>query len=179
VQKAWTQPRTRWCGRAAAALTDHPCYGRTMEESSISAVHIERTAHPVPSGNVSADQRHYVVRDRIELSTFRFSGAIEVCLGVARSRLTGNLLAPIVAERRPVSLGVCLRWLPVWLPDPAGGFPSGEVIRLHSYSLADSATRQGLIGGSACVGSGCRGDLAQRAEPSSAGARLASQLSAN
>ena len=44
-----------------------------MQGSSISAVRIERTAHPVPSGDVSADQRHCVVRDRIELSTFRFS----------------------------------------------------------------------------------------------------------
>jgi len=40
----------------------------------MSAVRIERTAHPVPSGDVSADQRHCVVRDRIELPTFRFSG---------------------------------------------------------------------------------------------------------
>ena len=29
---------------------------------------------PVPLGDVSAGQRHCVVRDRIELSTFRFSG---------------------------------------------------------------------------------------------------------
>jgi len=45
-----------------------------MQGSSISAVRIERTAHLVPRGGVSADQRHCVVRDRIELSTFRFSG---------------------------------------------------------------------------------------------------------
>jgi hypothetical protein len=44
-----------------------------MQGSSISAVRIERAAHPVPSGGVSADQRGCVVRDRIELSTFRFS----------------------------------------------------------------------------------------------------------
>jgi hypothetical protein len=44
-------------------------------ESSISAVRIERTAHPVPQSDVSAGQRHCVVRDRIELSTFRFSDA--------------------------------------------------------------------------------------------------------
>jgi hypothetical protein len=31
-------------------------------------------AHPVYPGGVSADQRRCVVRDRIELSTFRFSG---------------------------------------------------------------------------------------------------------
>jgi len=62
-----------------------------------------------------------VVRERIELSTFRFSGAIELCLRVARRRLTGHLGAPIVSGRRRVSLGVCLRWLPVWLPGPAGG----------------------------------------------------------
>jgi hypothetical protein len=62
------------CGRPAITLADHPRDGRTMQGSSISAVHIERTAHPVPQGDVSADQRDYVVRDRIELSTFRFSG---------------------------------------------------------------------------------------------------------
>ncbi len=31
-----------------------------MQGSSISGVHIERTAHPVPQGDVSADQRHCV-----------------------------------------------------------------------------------------------------------------------
>ena len=45
-----------------------------MQGSSISAVHIERAAHPIPTGRVSADQRGCVVRERIELSTFRFSG---------------------------------------------------------------------------------------------------------
>jgi hypothetical protein len=44
-----------------------------MQGSSISAVCTKRRAHPVPLGGVSADQRHCVVRDRIELSTFRFS----------------------------------------------------------------------------------------------------------
>ena len=39
----------------------------------MSAVRMERTPHPVPRGGVSAGQRDYVVRDRIELSTFRFS----------------------------------------------------------------------------------------------------------
>jgi hypothetical protein len=46
---------------------------RRQSGSSISAVRIERTAHPVPRGGVSAGQRVCVVRDRIELSTFRFS----------------------------------------------------------------------------------------------------------
>jgi hypothetical protein len=76
-----------------------------------------------------------VVRDRIELSTFRFSGAIDPCLTVAGCRLTGHLTAPIVPGRRPVSPGVCLRWLPVWLPI----FGSRNVVGLHSYSLAASA----------------------------------------
>jgi hypothetical protein len=52
----------------------HSRDGRTLQESSISAVRIERTVHPVPQGDVSAGQRDCVVRDRIELSTFRFSG---------------------------------------------------------------------------------------------------------
>ena len=80
-----------------------------------------------------------VVRDRIELSTFRFSGVTEPSLTVAGSRLTGHLPAPIVAERRPMSLWACLRWLPVWLPDPAGGYSKRRVIGLHICSSADSA----------------------------------------
>ena len=42
--------------------------------SSISAVHFERTAHRVPLGGVSADQRRCVVRGGVEPPTFRFSG---------------------------------------------------------------------------------------------------------
>ena len=49
------------CGRPAITLADHPRDGRTMQGSSISAVRIERTAHPVPPGHVSADQRGCVV----------------------------------------------------------------------------------------------------------------------
>ena len=64
-----------------------------------------------------------VVRDRIELSTFRYSGAIEPCLTVAGSRLTGYLPAPTVSRRRPVSLGsIC-----VGSPDPAGGKSAGYI----------------------------------------------------
>jgi hypothetical protein len=47
--------------------------GFHLQGSSMSAGHIERTSHPVPQRGVSADQRRFVVRDRIELSTFRFS----------------------------------------------------------------------------------------------------------
>jgi hypothetical protein len=43
-----------------------------------------------------------VVRGRVELPTFRFSGEI--------------LPSRAVAGRRLASLGVCLRWLPLWLP---------------------------------------------------------------
>jgi hypothetical protein len=42
--------------------------------SSISAVHFEQSAHQGSAGRVSACQEVFVVRDRIELSTFRFSG---------------------------------------------------------------------------------------------------------
>jgi hypothetical protein len=62
------------CGPPAVTFADRLRDGHAMQGSSISAVRIERTAHPVPSDDVSADQRHCVVRDRIELSTFRFSG---------------------------------------------------------------------------------------------------------
>jgi hypothetical protein len=106
-----------------------------MQGSSISAVRIERTAHPVPSGDVSAGQRHCVVRDRIELSTFRFSGAILRSRAVAGRRLISHLTCMVVAGCRPVSLSICLRWLllwlPVWLPDPAGGESPTESRRVR------------------------------------------------
>ena len=106
-----------------------------MRGSSISAVRIERTAHPVPQGGVSAGQRHYVVRDRIELSTFRFSGAILPSRAVAGHRLISDLTCTIVAGHRLASLGVCRRWLPlwlpVWLPDLAGGESPAESRRVR------------------------------------------------
>jgi hypothetical protein len=37
-------------------------------------VHIERTEHPGPLSDVSADQRRSVVRGGVEPPTFRFSG---------------------------------------------------------------------------------------------------------
>jgi hypothetical protein len=43
-----------------------------------------------------------VVRDRIELSTFRFSGATGPSQTVAGRRPMGHLPALIVARRRPV-----------------------------------------------------------------------------
>lgn len=42
----------------------------------MSAVRTERTAHPAPLGGVSAGQMVFVVKSRIELSTFRFSEAL-------------------------------------------------------------------------------------------------------
>jgi len=49
-----------------------------------------------------------VVRDRIELSTFRFSGAIRPSWTVAGRRLISRLPALIVAGRRPASVTACL-----------------------------------------------------------------------
>jgi hypothetical protein len=43
------------CGQPAVTLADRPRDGRTLQGSSISAVRIERTAHPVLRGDVSAD----------------------------------------------------------------------------------------------------------------------------
>jgi hypothetical protein len=40
----------------------------------MSAVRFEQSAHHGSTWRVSAGQRLFVVRDRIELSTFRFSG---------------------------------------------------------------------------------------------------------
>ena len=106
-----------------------------MQGSSISAVHFERTAHPGPLGGVSADQRRCVVRDRIELSTFRFSGAIQRSRVVASRGLVCHLAASTVAHGRLASLTACLRWLPFWLP--ASGDPA--VTGLHISSLVVSA----------------------------------------
>jgi len=76
-------------GQPAVTLADRARAGRAMQGSSISAVRIERTAHPVPSGDVSAGQRGCVVRDRIELSTFRFSGQPRQALcGPAKTDVT-------------------------------------------------------------------------------------------
>jgi hypothetical protein len=58
----------------------------------MSAVHTKRTAYPVPLTDVSADQRRCVVRDRIELSTFRFSGQPRqaLCRPAKRTSLTSE-----------------------------------------------------------------------------------------
>jgi hypothetical protein len=40
----------------------------------MSAVRFKRTAHRVPLGGISADQRRCVVRGGVEPPTFRFSG---------------------------------------------------------------------------------------------------------
>ena len=61
------------CAQPAVTLADRPCDGRAMRGSSTRAVRAKRTMHLVRLGRVSAGQRHCVVRDRIELSTFRFS----------------------------------------------------------------------------------------------------------
>jgi len=76
-----------------------------------------------------------VVRDRIELSTFRFSGANLPSRTVADRRLISHLPAPIVAGRRLASPSACPRWLPVWLPRS----DRRRVVGLYIYSLADSA----------------------------------------
>ena len=55
----------------------------------MSAVRIERSAHSVPLGGVSADQRHCVVRGRVELPTFRFSGGRSYRLSYLTAVLTG------------------------------------------------------------------------------------------
>ena len=57
----------------------------------------------------------------------------------------GDLAAETVARCRLMWPGVCRRWLPVWLPDPASGYSKRRVIGLHIYSLADSAIRKALL----------------------------------
>jgi hypothetical protein len=66
--------------------------------SPINAVRIERAAHPVPTDHVSADQRHCVVRDRIELPTFRFSGG----LSSAREPLLNAAPQPALPAEGPL-----------------------------------------------------------------------------
>jgi hypothetical protein len=56
--------------------------------------HIERTEHPGPLSDVSADQRRSVARDRIELVTFRFSGQPRQALcRPAKADVTGKRTA--------------------------------------------------------------------------------------
>ena len=61
------------CTRFFTVLGDTRSEGQTRPRSSMSAVHT-RTAHWVPLGGVSADQRRCVVRGGVEPPTFRFSG---------------------------------------------------------------------------------------------------------
>ncbi len=58
-----------------------------------------------------------VVRDGIEPSTFRFSGAYAPSLHVAGCGPIGDLAAENMARCRLVWPGVCGRWLPFWLPN--------------------------------------------------------------
>jgi hypothetical protein len=55
---------------------------------------------------------------RAKLLTFPFSGASCPSLDVAGRGSICRLAAVTVAGDSPTSLGRCLRWLPVWLPDP-------------------------------------------------------------
>src|SRR3954465_9336144 len=87
--------------------------------SSMSAVRFERSAHQGSDWCVSAGQRRYVVRGRVELPTFRFSGgrsyrlsyltsAVLTGLEPATSTLTGwralrLLYRTIVDEGTPIA----------------------------------------------------------------------------
>src|SRR5215813_7898316 len=93
-----------------------------------------------------------VVRGRVELPTFRFSGEIWPSRAAAGRRLISHLTCTIVAGRRQASLGVCLRWLPLWLPlwlpvwlpfdslNREAESHRRRVIGLHLSSPADSVT---------------------------------------
>jgi hypothetical protein len=50
------RPPPERCGQPAVILAGRPRDGRAMQGRSISAARIERTAHPIPSGGVSAGQ---------------------------------------------------------------------------------------------------------------------------
>src|ERR1022692_278325 len=60
-----------------------------------------------------------VVRGRIELPTFRFSGGSGRSLPGAGCGQAGHLAAMTVAGRCWASPGYCGRWLPGWLPNRA------------------------------------------------------------
>jgi hypothetical protein len=132
-----------------------------------------------------------VVRGKVELLTFRFSGEILPSRAVAGRRPISHLTCTIVAGRRLASLGVCLRWHPLWLP-----------VRLPSDSLnrqAESHQRRvigamgsyitvaqqrvpsgGSIATSRAPDLAHSGRLEPRPQPSSAAARYSlRQLSAN
>jgi hypothetical protein len=66
----------------------------SLSGSSMGAVHFEWTAHPVPLGGVSADQRGCVVRGGVEPPTFRFSGQPRLALcRPAKTDVTGKRTA--------------------------------------------------------------------------------------
>jgi hypothetical protein len=70
--------------------------------------------------------------------TCRLQGAFVRWLDVANRGPMCHLAGLIVAGDRPPSLGACLRWLPFWLPDPAGS----SFVWLQSCSPAASVTGQ-------------------------------------
>ena len=86
------------CAQPAVTLADRPSDGRAMRGSSTSAVRAKRTMHLVRLGRVSAGQRHCVVRDRIELSTFRFSEG----LSSTREPLPDAAPQPVLPADGPV-----------------------------------------------------------------------------
>ncbi len=57
--------------------------------------------------------------------TIRLQGTVMRSRNVGGHGCTGHLAASTVACGRPVSLTVCPRWLPVWLPAPGGPTPPG------------------------------------------------------
>jgi hypothetical protein len=101
------------CGHSRWSATPD---GRAMQGSSKSAVHIERTAHSVPLGGVSADQRGFVVRGGVEPPTFRFPGQPSQALcGPAktdvtdkRNRARRKVRNQANADRHDPSTGYCV-----------------------------------------------------------------------
>ena len=74
----------------------------------------------------------------IEPLTCRLQGAFEPSRDVADRGLMRHLAGLIVGWVRLTSPGICLRWLPIWLPDP--GAPS--FVRLQICSPAASRPPQ-------------------------------------
>jgi hypothetical protein len=111
--------------------------GRRLGESPYGELHRHRRGTgrqfglvPLKQPRAGVDPLHF---DWFEPTTPRFSDAILLLLDVAMCRPLSQLAAPTVARCRLVSLRVCLRWLPVWLPPrpPPGG------CRLHVDDVAE------------------------------------------
>jgi hypothetical protein len=72
--------------------------------------------------------------------TVRLQGASGPSAGIADRGSICRLAAIIIAGDSPASLGCCLRWLPVWLPEPNATASHGKENVAHRIALSAPLT---------------------------------------